>query len=149
MREDGSVVVHDALRLDLQGAPGSVAEARRFVRQALQSWQLDEVVDTALLLTSELATNAVLHARSTFAVLVARQGEQIRVDVLDSSPVPPLRRHNSLTAATGRGVGLVASLAADWGLTPADRLDGFAKGVWFTLPISGVAPPEIAWFEDL
>lgn len=143
------MAVHDSLRLDLPGTPSSVAEARRFVRQALQAWHLDEAVDTALLLTSELATNAVLHARSTFAVLVARQGDQIRVDVLDASPVPPLRRHNSLTAATGRGVGLVASCASEWGPTSSDRLDGFAKGVWFTLPASGVAPPEIDWFEDL
>jgi anti-sigma regulatory factor (Ser/Thr protein kinase) len=149
VREDGCVVVHDALRLDLQGSPASVAEARRFVAQALQAWHLDEVVDTALLLTSELATNAVLHARSTFAVLVARQGDKIRVDVLDSSPVPPLRRNNSLTAATGRGVGLVAALASEWGHTPSERLDGFVKGVWFTLPVSGVAPPEIDWFADL
>ena len=149
VREDGCVVVHDALRLDLLGTPASVGEARRFVRQALLAWHLDEVVETALLLTSELATNAVLHARSTFAVLVARQGDQVRVDVLDASPVPPVRRHNSLTAATGRGVELVASLSSEWGHTPADRLDGFAKGLWFTLPVSGVARPEVDWFEDL
>lgn len=143
------MVVHDVLRLDLEGAPASVGHARRFVRQALESWHLDAALDAALLLTSELATNAVLHARSTFAVLVSRDDEQIRVDVLDGSSVPPRRRHNSTTAATGRGVGLVESLSSAWGLTPPDRLDGFAKGVWFTLPLSGATPPAVDWLEGL
>ena len=127
----------DVQRLDLEGAPSSVGEARRFVRQTLESWHLDAALDAVMLLTSELATNAVLHARSGFAVLVARQGNQVRVEVLDGSPVPPRRRHNSSTAATGRGVGLVETLATAWGVTPQDQLEGFAKGVWFTLAIDG------------
>lgn len=127
----------DVLRLDLEGAPASVSAARRFVRQALESWHLDAALEAAMLLTSELATNAVLHARSGFAVLVAKDGDQVRVEVLDGSPVRPRRRHHSSTAATGRGVGLVETLSSGWGVTPADRLDGFAKGVWFTVPVDG------------
>ena len=123
------------LRLDLEGSPASVSQARRFVRQTLEAWHVDGAVDAAMLLTSELATNAVLHARSDFAVLVAQDGDQVRIDVLDGSPVAPQRRHHSSTAATGRGVALVESLASDWGLTPPDRLAGFAKGVWFSLPV--------------
>ena len=126
----------DVLRLDLEGAPASVSRARRFVRQALEAWHLDGAVDAATLLTSELATNAVLHARSDFAVLVVQQGDHVRVEVLDGSPVPPQRRHHSSTAATGRGVGLVESLSSAWGLSPPERLHGYAKGVWFTVPVS-------------
>ncbi len=137
MREDVAVVDHDVLRVDLEGAPASVGAARRFVRQTLESWHLDGTLDAAVLLTSELATNAVLHARSGFAVLVRQLDDQVRVEVLDSSPVPPRRRHNSAMAATGRGMGLVETLSTAWGVTPADQLDGFAKGVWFTLPVDG------------
>jgi hypothetical protein len=135
--EDVAVTGPDVLRLDLEGAPASVSQARRFVRQTLEAWEVDGAVDAAMLLTSELATNAVLHARSDFAVLVTHQGDQVRIDVLDGSPVPPQRRHHSSTAATGRGVALVESVASDWGLTPPDRLGGFAKGVWFTVPVDG------------
>lgn len=137
MGEDVAVTASDVLRLDLEGAPASVSRARRFVRQALESWQIEGAVDAATLLTSELATNAVLHARSDFAVLVAHQGDQVRIDVLDGSPVPPQRRHHSTAAATGRGVALVEAVASAWGLTPKDRLGGFAKGVWFTVPVAG------------
>jgi anti-sigma regulatory factor (Ser/Thr protein kinase) len=135
--DDVAVAGHDVLRVDLEGSPASVGEARRFVRRTLQSWHLEAAVDATMLLTSELATNAVLHARSGFAVLVAQHGDQVRVEVLDSSPVPPRRRHNSPTAATGRGVGLVETLSTAWGVTPKDQLEGFAKGVWFTVPIEG------------
>lgn len=137
MREDVAVASPGVLRVDLEGVPASVGAARRFVRQTLESWHLDDVLESAVLLTSELATNAVLHARSGFAVLVERLDDQIRVEVLDSSPVPPRRRHNASTAATGRGVGLVESLSTAWGVTPLGHLDGFAKGVWFTLPVDG------------
>ena len=146
MRHYVGVTVRDAERLDLEPQPSSVAEARRFVRKVLGSWGYDELIDTVALLTSELATNAVLHARTAFAVLVARDDAQVRVDVLDGSSVTPRRRTNSTTAATGRGVALVDRVASGWGTTPASRLDGFAKGVWFTVPLS--AGSGDAWGGD-
>lgn len=102
----------------------------------LDDWGLEGLVDTGQLLTSELATNAVLHARTAFAVLVSRTDTEVRVDVLDGSVVQPRSRHASITAATGRGVNLVEMLAERWGTTPATQLEGFAKGVYFTLPTS-------------
>ena len=146
MREDVTVTVRDAARLDLEAQPASVGQARRFVRGLLQEWDLDGLVDTASLLVSELATNAVLHARTPYALRVLRDDEQVRVDVLDGSLVQPRRRLNSATAATGRGVALVEELASAWGATAADELEGFAKGVWFTLPVTGVV--EDAWAGD-
>lgn len=137
------MTVRDAVRLDLQAQPASVSEARRFVRRVLTEWDLPEVIDTVALLTSELATNAVLHARTPYAVLVQRDNGDVRVDVLDGSEVAPWRRKNTQLAATGRGVAMVERLSTAWGNTPAKDLQGFAKGVWFAVPASGVG--ESTW----
>jgi hypothetical protein len=122
-------------RLDLPAEPASVGQARRFVRRVLHDWGLEDLVDTGQLLTSELATNAVLHARTAFAVVVSRTAKAVRVDVLDGSAVQPRSRQPSLTAATGRGVNMVEALAEQWGTTPETQLHGYAKGVYFTLPL--------------
>ena len=124
-----------SVRVDLPAEPASVGQARRFVRGVLDDWGLGELVETVQLLTSELATNAVLHARTAFAVVVSRSSKAVRVDVLDGSAVLPRNRQPSLTAATGRGVNMVEALAEQWGPTPETQLHGFAKGVYFTLPV--------------
>ena len=146
VRKDVAVTVRDAERLDLEAQPASVAEARRFVRKVLGSWGFDEAIDTATLLTSELATNALLHARTPYAVVVSHDGDLVRVEVLDGTTVPPRQRANSVTAATGRGVAMVARVASSWGETPPERLQGFAKGIWFAVPTEGSA--ESVWTED-
>jgi anti-sigma regulatory factor (Ser/Thr protein kinase) len=120
-------------RVDLPAEPASVGQARRFVGGLLAEWGLNDLIDTVVLLTSELATNAVLHARTAFAVVVTHEGSQLRVDVLDGSAVTPRERQPSPTAATGRGVAMVATLADAWGPTPDPELHGFAKGVFFTV----------------
>ena len=120
-------------RVDLPAEPASVGQARRFVGRVLAEWGLDDLADTVVLLTSELATNAVLHARTSFAVVVTREPSEVRVDVLDGSVVSPRERQPSPTAATGRGVAMVASLADAWGSTPEPEQYGFAKGVFFTV----------------
>ena len=125
----------ESLRVDLPAEPASVAVARRFVRRALEEWGLDSLSDTVVLLTSELATNAILHARTAFAVVVSRSPDDVRVDVLDGSAVTPRNRQPSALAATGRGVNMVAALADHWGATPETQLHGFAKGVYFTVPV--------------
>jgi len=65
-------------------------------------------------------------------VRVSCEPGAVRVTVLDSSPRPPVRRRHGLSAGTGRGLGLVEALAADWGTS--GPVDGWAKGVWFRLP---------------
>jgi hypothetical protein len=122
-------------RVDLPADPASVGQARRFTRGVLRDWGLEELTDTVVLLTSELATNAVLHARTAFAVVVSRTKSGVRVDVLDGSVVAPRPRQPSPTAGTGRGVNMVAALADKWGHTPPARLQGYAKGVYFTVPV--------------
>lgn len=115
--------------------PSTAARARRFVAEALRGWALDDLVDTAMLLTSELVTNAYLHARSEVEVRVDRRRDVVRVDVADSSELVPARYRYDDEAYTGRGVTLVESLALAWGVDPLPE----GKSVWFELAAPGAA----------
>jgi anti-sigma regulatory factor (Ser/Thr protein kinase) len=118
-------------RIDLLSEPASVARARHFVTRVLHDWGYDGLGDVAALLTSELATNVVLHARTPFAVVVTCTTDGAQVDVLDRSPHRPALQPHDLEATSGRGLALVAALASSWGLTPTSDLGGFTKGVRF------------------
>lgn len=118
-------------RLDAAG------RARHHVRARLLDWQLDELVDPVLLLTSEVVTNALLHTGTRLTVLVERSGTGVQVGVEDGSAVPPVQRRHSTTASTGRGVQLLEAIAETWGWQPT--ADG--KLVWFrVLSADGWAP---------
>lgn len=121
--------------LDLPPATDSVPAARRFVRAQLRNSPFD--VDTAVLLVSELVTNAVLHARSPFSVLVEEASDVVRVEVRDGSPVPPRMHRFSATSATGRGLRLLDRLARAWGVEATPN----GKCVWFEVG----QPDEQAW----
>jgi len=114
----------------------SVGEARRFIDTALNEWGCDRVVDTAVLLVSELASNAVLHARSDIRILLRREHDQVKVKVCDRSPVIPRPRRFGVESATGRGLALVEQLSADWGV----QREAGGKCVWFTLSVDGAEP---------
>ena len=116
-------------------AARSVVEARRRVSEALQEWHLVALCDAVVLLTSELVTNAVLHARTPVTVTVTREGDGVRVSVADGSHVTPARRRTSATATTGRGLQLLDKLADHW----AVDTDSHGKTVWFT--VSGDRDP--------
>lgn len=120
----------------LPPAPDSVTTARAVVRSALRGWDLEQLTDTAALLVSELATNAVLHARSDFAVCVERRAGRVRVSVSDCSARTASRRRYGLHAGTGRGLGLIDSLALAWGSDEA--AEPWTKTVWFELDEAGV-----------
>jgi anti-sigma regulatory factor (Ser/Thr protein kinase) len=109
--------------------PESVAAARRFTRAALVRHAVDtEVVDTAALLVSELATNAIVHATSDIRLRV-RVGHDIRIEVSDVSTEMPVVTTGGLERESGRGLALVASLAANWDWAPREA----GKVVWFAL----------------
>jgi anti-sigma regulatory factor (Ser/Thr protein kinase) len=119
--------VGDTIRLDAE--PRSVGRARRFCSATLEGWGVTgELVDTCVLLVSELATNAVLHARTPFTVTIDRR-PTLRVEVHDGDPRPPHTRDYGPEAASGRGLHLVEALAASSGTVT--RSDG--KAVWFEL----------------
>ena len=68
-----------------------------------------------------------------FRIRVSRNGEGVRVDVVDTSPALPVRQELRPDAAGGRGIGIVEHLASRWGVAPT--ADG--KSVWFELSASG------------
>lgn len=106
----------------------SVPAARRWVDAQLRPVP-DDVRRTVGLLTSELVTNAVLHAATPVTVTVRRASDAIRVEVADESPQLPTLKSYGEDAATGRGLHLVSALADSWGSRRRD--DG--KVVWFEL----------------
>ena len=116
----------------------SVPQARRHVSTTLRRWHLDQLVETAGLLTSELVTNAVLHARTSMTLTMEQTDAGIRVSVTDGSPIPPALRRHSVTATTGRGLRLLDQLADAWSV---DRSNG-GKTVWFTLSAASNPWPQ-------
>jgi signal transduction histidine kinase len=126
---NGSVKV----RVELVGAPHSARDARRLITRTLQEWSLGHLEEYAALLVSEVVTNAVMHARTDLAVELERRADVVRVTVSDGSPRQPHRRRHGLSAGTGRGLALVATLASDWG--SAAGADPWQKDVWFELPL--------------
>jgi anti-sigma regulatory factor (Ser/Thr protein kinase) len=128
------------VRLELSAEPRSVREARGLVRTALSGWDLDHLETSAVLLVSELATNVVLHARTDFVVEAEQRGDVVRVSITDGSANGPARRRHGVQAGTGRGLGLVATLATDWGTATAEH--PWAKTVWFELPVDPAALPD-------
>ncbi|MDQ1680650.1 MAG: hypothetical protein QOI42_1509 [Frankiaceae bacterium] len=95
--------------------PSSVRAAREFVEAHLEEWGAAAHIWPAVTVVSELATNAVLHARTDFTVSVELVGRQLRLTVTDASPSVPSRRHYDVDAATGRGMALLESLTSSWG----------------------------------
>lgn len=131
----------DAVRLAADGR--AAGQARRLVRARLAAWELSELRDTVVLLTSELVANVLIHTTSAPQLSVTRSGAGVRVTIFDDSPVVPAQRRQSQQATTGRGVRLLAELADDWGWA----LDGEGgKSVWFT--VSGAADPWAAYSSD-
>ncbi|MGW1496234.1 SpoIIE family protein phosphatase [Streptomyces sp. NBC_00191] len=115
----------------------SVATARAFVRDTLQGWGHADVVDDAVVLTSELVTNAVVHAGTAADVLCLRTDDGVRVEVGDRYPEReiPLQGSGRVIVSpdreNGRGLLLCAALASRWGVeyTPTH------KQVWFQLDL--------------
>jgi anti-sigma regulatory factor (Ser/Thr protein kinase) len=108
----------------------SVAEARLYVRQALED-QPRELVDVAELLTSELATNAIIHAASSFELEIDVD-RKIRVEVRDTGGGRPAVLHAGPHDGSGRGLSLVQALSSAWGIIPSPP----GKTVWYELPLA-------------
>ena len=117
-------------RVRLSTGPAAAAEARRQVRAAICAWDIPVDPDVAILLTSELVTNAIRHeAGGVITLAISCSFGQLRVAVHDTSRYLPVLADAPADAETGRGLMLVASLSAGWGVcrTPA------GKAVYFTL----------------
>jgi anti-sigma regulatory factor (Ser/Thr protein kinase) len=119
-----------ARRIRLAAGPAAAADARGQVRAAINAWGVPVDTDAAVLLTSELVTNAIKHAAGEAVTLGIRHGRgRLRVEVHDTSFSLPALTDTPAGAEAGRGLILVASLSAEWGFyrTPA------GKAVYFTL----------------
>jgi anti-sigma regulatory factor (Ser/Thr protein kinase) len=77
-------------RISLAAGPAAAGEARSQVRAAIRAWDVPVDVDTAVLLTSELVTNALKHATGgTITLTITCVCGQLRVDVHDASRCAP------------------------------------------------------------
>jgi anti-sigma regulatory factor (Ser/Thr protein kinase) len=123
----------DTVRLRLVPGPTAPRLARTAVRRALADLDAD-VVERAMLLTSELVTNGVLHAGTPLALTLRTDGDSLRVEVEDRDRTLPAPVPEEQSGPHGGfGLHIVERLAANWGCAPLD--DG--KTVWFEMPLRG------------
>ena len=113
--------------------------ARRHLATIGASWPAD-LLDVALLLTSELVTNALRYGNGDGIFLTVRHTpDTLRVEVQDANPAAPkLSRKPDTALEQGRGLHLIDRLATRWGHTPAAEPAG--KTVWFELDHGRAAP---------
>jgi anti-sigma regulatory factor (Ser/Thr protein kinase) len=98
-----------------------------------------DIAEDALLIVSELVTNAVRHGRPEIVLNLDVHGDRIRIEVSDSSDQLPLVPVNQPAAdrPTGRGLLIVAATASDWGIA---RLAGRpGKSVWAELRLDAAS----------
>ncbi len=124
--------------LHLEPVVESTPVARHWIAAHLRDLPAD-VSDCAALLTSELVTNAVLHAATPLCLTLHILPDRIRVDVADGNPTFPSVKDYGRDAATGRGLTLFDTLASEWGVQAVDG----GKIVWFELPVDFPVPPVI------
>ncbi|MFD5659862.1 ATP-binding protein [Streptomyces hirsutus] len=140
--------VRKALELSIERRPGpdtgelSVADAawpqrlRRIVGTGLTSWGRSDLVETAELLLTELATNALRHAHGLdIGIRVQLQGDHLMIEVEDGSPLRPMPRCAGPDDENGRGLFLIDALAKAWGVSD----DGTTT--WCTLSLNE-GPPD-------
>ena len=117
-------------RVRLTRKPAAAAEARGQVRVAIRDWKIPVDPDIAILLASDLITNAIMHgAGATITVAIRCSRGHLRIDVYDQSRSRPPGMDLPAGTDTGRGLVLVAALSTEWGSfrTPA------GKAMYFTL----------------
>jgi anti-sigma regulatory factor (Ser/Thr protein kinase) len=124
-----------ASTIDLPASLDAPALARLHLRQ-FRPQLAPAVLDDALILTSELVTNAVLHGKPEISLSVRIEMPNLIIAVSDeSSMMPPEKPELPLLAAPhGRGLAIVDTLAAEWGISR--HTPGPGKDVWFLLPLN-------------
>ncbi|MFJ4775994.1 SpoIIE family protein phosphatase [Streptomyces sp. NPDC088762] len=115
--------------------PNAVLHARRFTARTLRSWGVAEELDSALLVVSELVTNAIAHTQGEVGMELTLSADRLRIAVNDASPRSPVKPvWVSWESTGGRGLLIVEATAMAWGSVP---LSG-GKQVW----------AEIAWHRE-
>ncbi|MFI9243869.1 SpoIIE family protein phosphatase [Streptomyces sp. NPDC053086] len=113
----------------------AVKTARQFITDSLHTWGLDNLIDNTRLLTSEIVTNALIHADSDVDLRLREYPDHLRLEVHDTDSTPPIPIPITLTpdanqhAEHGRGLLIVDALATQWGNTPTGR----GKTIWVNI----------------
>jgi anti-sigma regulatory factor (Ser/Thr protein kinase) len=116
--------------LDLPASASAARTGREFISAFCLRHHLSvAATDDAVLLTSELLSNAYLHARSATVLSVALLDRKLRVEVSDDAETEPSPREPGPGATGGRGMRLIDTVAQRWGVQ--QRAGG--KSVWFEL----------------
>ncbi|MER6981007.1 ATP-binding protein, partial [Streptomyces carpinensis] len=119
--------------------PEAVRHARRFTRRTLRSWGVAADADTALLVVSELVTNALVHTGGQVRLDLTLVHDRLRIAVADTSPRTPVKPTSIGWEATGgRGIVLVEAVSATWGTLPVSG----GKQVWSELVLEERPVPE-------
>jgi hypothetical protein len=121
------------------GVPGAVrafafsreapAAARHFAVATLREWGVADIADDAALVVTELAANAIVHAKSGFTIILSARGSSLRIAVRDACPLPDEGRA-ALMPIPLHGLGAVDALAREWGV---ESLGKAGKTVWVDL----------------
>jgi hypothetical protein len=127
-------------RVRLARKPSAAAEARSQIRAALRAWKVPVDHDIAILLTSDLVTNAIIQGDGETVTLAIRCSRvQLRIDVYDKTRYLPIGAAEPPDADSGRGLVLVAALSTEWGSfrTPAGKATYFTLAFPCDLPLDG------------
>lgn len=114
-------------QIDLPARPASAGLARDFVCLHLVAHSLVDLVQDIRLVVSELATNALQHARTPFVVTLSMEGRMVVLTLQDESRLLPIRSEPDVTDMNGRGLMIVELLSHAWGISTDD---GGSKSVW-------------------
>jgi anti-sigma regulatory factor (Ser/Thr protein kinase) len=120
--------------LDLLGGIEAAPRARAFADGVLASWRFpEELRELGVLAASELVANSLKHGRAPMGLRLRRTDRRLIVEVTDGDEHLPRRQHAAPADEAGRGIAVVATIAAEWG---ARRLPEGGKAVWaeFALP---------------
>jgi serine/threonine-protein kinase RsbW len=105
----------------LPGTPYSVQMARSYIPAVLSDHALGDYTEDAVMVASELITNAITHANApeVSLELTCLEGSRgLAIVVTDPCPLPPVKRDPAADAVHGRGLQLVDALSARWGWQP-------------------------------
>jgi anti-sigma regulatory factor (Ser/Thr protein kinase) len=104
-------------RLQLRRHPRAAAEARRFVELYLREAENPETRESAVLVSSELVTNAIQHGQGTIELRLKRLGKFLRIEVVDEGhEQAPAVRQEAAGETGGWGLRIVDQLAVQWGV---------------------------------
>ena len=120
------------LTVTLPPAGQAAGVARQVTRETLAAWRVAHLEETAVLLVSELVTNAVRHARPgrlAMALSLEAAGAWLRIEVHDADPHEPRQRAPGALDESGYGLLLIEALAGKWGV----RQMVTGKAVWAEL----------------